>query len=382
MGYPVVSPFSVTIYSKTLVPVADINNPSWMSVTPRHNQTPSMQLALPLNHPKLDHCMEPGNRIVVLKDGEFLYSGPISLVSAEGPTRSGSATFTSTGDYGILHEIIGWPVPGSAISSQGAAEYWTMTGPAETVAKALFNANKGRRVGPAITTLPDLGRGATVTITCRMQPLSDVLFPAIEEAGLGIKIWQDGTTMKMDVYETSTYPITLTEESGVIQSWGFSSAAPTATDIIIGGSGEGKLRRFQSTSDVPRANAWGRSVEVFQDARGAGEFGDPEYAAAMAEAGKEALADGAPKGGFSVRLSDSGIFSYGKGGLVVGSQVTIALGLATRADVLRSCTFSWTNDRGIDATPVVGDIQDDPDKTLGDFLNKMRRNINDIRAAR
>lgn len=372
------NPFRIEIYNKSFAFQCLIGDPLNITATPRHNQISTAVFTVASNHRRLPQLLEDGARAVVSYHGEVVVSGPINLRQAKGPDVEGTLTCYVDGDFRIMDNVLAWCVPGSAIGSQSGAEYYTLTGAAEYIVKDLVTKNAITRLGMPVLCAGDLGRGAIIPggIKARFQSLRDVLLPAVETAGLGITFKQDGSHIVCDVYAPVTYPVTLSERAGMITDWSWSSANPTATRVVTGGAGDGTARVFRAQSDLTLEAQYGDIVEVFRDAR------DADNTTLQDARGQETLTDGQPKYGFSLKLAETDTFRYGGSGVHVGDIVTVDLGFATRTDVLREATLSWSADDGVVVTPSVGEIQDNPDRALGDFLRKLRKGITDLKVSK
>lgn len=264
------APFKITIYDKNLVRKAIISTPLSLRAIPRHNLKGTATFDLSLDHPALGDVMVTGSRAVIDYRGKQALSGIVAKRSINGPSISGSATFMVEDDFRLLHGVLGWPVPAAAITAQGSAEFYKLTGPAETVLKTVARKNLIDRLGLNVTIAPDLGRGATITLEIRMEPLFEKLFPLVEDAGLGVSIKQGASSLVVDVYEPTTYNLLLSEESGIVQDWSWTNSSPKATDLVVGGRGEGKEREFRRFNDSASRALWGTVVETYLDARDAG----------------------------------------------------------------------------------------------------------------
>jgi hypothetical protein len=207
----------------------------------------------------------------------------------------------------------------------------------------------------------------------RFHPLYDRLFPAFDQAGVGLSVKQQGSGLYVSVYSTSVYSRTLSEASGVVQEWSWVNKAPEATRGVVGGQGEATARNFQTFSSVPRETEWGDVVEVFRDAR------DTSSGSVYTARAAETLEEASEKSGLSVRFSETENFRYGKG-FTKGDQITLKVGPnLTVSDTLREVKFLWTPDNGLETEPQMGDITDNPDAALAKAL---RRNATDIRNLR
>ncbi len=403
------SPFKITVYDKNLARKAIVSTPITFRCIPRFNLKGTASFSLALDHPALADLVEAGSRTVIEHNGSQVMSGLVESRSINGPSISGSATFLIEDDFRILHNVLGWPVPTSAITSQGAAERHVVTGPAETVLKQVFQLNAINRLGAGYTVAPDLGRGDVITVELRMESLYDKLMTAVEGAGLGVTVQQIDGQLVLDVFEPPVYEQTLTEASGVVQDWSWTNSAPKVTNVIVGGREEKQLREFRAFSDEPSATLWGLRAESFVDARDVGTalnewYGDmktaqeatppdtaaidalnltypalrAEYENLIAKRGAEALAEGSEKTGIRMVLSETDAFRYGET-VTVGTKVSMLVGPnLTITDVLREAELTWSFDTGAKATPSVGEITDNPDRVFAKALRNSATRIRKI----
>lgn len=370
-------PFTIRVYDKNFNFKAFIGDPITLVVTPRFNETGTGTLVVEIDHHAMPALMEDGARIVIELRGDFLMSGKIHRREAQGPAVDGTMSIFFKDDFRLLHQILGYPVPTASLTGQ-TSEYATYTGKAETILKNAVRANMVTRLGLDVTVAPDLARGGNVPngVALRFHPLYEKLFPAIEQAGLGVTFKQTGNTIVCDVFDPPVFPRTLTESSGVITTWSWASDDPTAIHVVAGGQGDGKARVFREVADTELYVAHNDMVEVFRDAR------DADTLAVLDARAYESLTEGEARSGFAVELSETEHFQYGQDGLVVGAQVTIGIGFVTRTDILREVTLSYTRDQGLVATPLVGNVSDSPDRTIANFLARLKKGVTDLKVSK
>lgn len=380
------NPFTLMVYDRDFAFQGYIGNPINLAVTPRFNETGTATVEMDLNHRLAPAILDDGSRLVVYKDGLFVLSGRIFQKNAEGPAVKGKLTFYVKSDFRMTHQVLGWPLPLSALADQGNGTY-NITGNAEGAIKTLVTQNMVTRLGLPVTVATDLGRGATIPagVDIRFHPLYEKAFPAIELAGLGVTFEQHDGTIVMDVFDPPVYPFTLTEESGILQWWSWSAVDAAATRVIAECSGEAtdsKLYAQAISTDLE--TAYNDAVEVHRlgSNGGGSEETDAERLVKLAADAQEGLDEAAPRAGFAVRLSETGTFRYGQNGLVVGALVTISVGGVTRTDYLREVTMTYSRDRGVEVTPIVGDIRDNPDRLIAGFLARLKKSINDLKASK
>lgn len=369
------SAFRISVYNKDRVFQCQIGNPAMLTATPRHNLIGTATMAVPLDHRRIQELMEDGARLGLSFMGEHLMSGPITDDLLETDGKSGLYTVMMQDDKRILWDILGFPVPGVTDTpgplDQSAAEYRTYTGNAETILKTAVTENGVTRMGlPGLTVATDLGRGATIPggVPLRMHPLADQMFPALEDAGIGVTVQQQGTSLVLDVYEPATHPRTLKINGRTLKKISMTRTRPRSSRVVIGGQGEGVARNFRYLIDSAREAQYGMVAETFRDAR---DDNDP---AVMDARGQETLLENGPKNGVSLTLAGSGIFKYGPGGFHVGDRipVQVAEGL-TITEVIRECTLTWVSKDYAKVDPAIGERTNDPERVTAQRIAAIAR---------
>lgn len=353
--------FRIAVYDKNRVYQCQIGNPERLEVTPRHNLVSTLKMTVPLGHERLPELMADGARLKVSFKGEHLISGPIVSDELDTDGVGGSYTVSVEDDSRVLREILGWPVPAAAITAQGTAEYRTYTGDAETIVKTAVTENGVTRLAvPGLTVATNLNRGAVIAggVPFRFHPLADKLFPAVEDAGLGVTVKQVDSSLVLDVYEPQTFPRTLSVKGRTLQRVTATRTRPIASRAIVGGQGEGTARTFRQLTDTTRETVYGMRAETFADAR------DDNTAAVLDARGTEALSEAGPKNGVSLTLAGTGIFQYGPGGFHVGDRVPVRVadGVVV-TEVIRECTLKWVSPTYASVEPVAGELTNQPERT-------------------
>lgn len=367
------SAFRISVYDKDREFRCQIGNPSSLKVTVRHNLVSTLTMAVPLGHQRIGELLADGARLKVSFRGEHLISGPITADELTSNGVSGEYTVTVEDDFRILRDILGFPVPSGGIGGQGTAEYRTYTGTAETIVKTAVTENGVTRLGiPGLTVAPNLGRGATIPggVPFRMHPLADQLFPAVEDAGLGVTVRQNGAQLVLDVHEPETHPRTLSVKGRTLKEVTMTRARPGASRVIVGGQGEGTARKFLGLTDNARETQYGMRAETFRDAR------DDNTDAVLYARGQETLDEHGPRNGVSLTLAGSGIFQYGPGGFHVGDRipVKVAEGI-TVTEVIRECTLTWVSKEYARAEPVIGERTNQPERITAQRIAALARGL-------
>jgi hypothetical protein len=261
--------FRINVYDGNRVFKCQIGDPSSMRVTVRHNLTGTLTMVLPLGHRRAAELLAEKARVAVKFRGEHLISGPVTATEMNTDGGTGTLTVTVEDDFRILTQVLGWQVPGAAIGSQGTAEYKVYTGNAETVIKNWVTDNAVTRLALAgVAVAANQNRGATIPggVPFRMHPGMDQLFPAVENAGLGVTVKQTGTSLVFDVYQPTVYPRSLSVKGRTLKSVQMSRSRPKASRAVVGGAGEGKERYFRVVTDTAREALYGFCGEVFVNA--------------------------------------------------------------------------------------------------------------------
>lgn len=376
--------FRVDIYNKAMQWQRPLGAWKKLSTTKRGPFAISeLTLTVKSSHPDAGLLATHGTRFVVKFRNRILLSGPVRLKAGSGPGMAGELTFTLQSDERVLWNFLGYQNPEGALTNdattgQGVRERLELKGPAETVIKQLWQRNVMPRAAFPAAVAPDLGRGNPITVSTRMHNLADQIAPAWVNSGLGVTVQQIDGAITLDVYEPRVYPNELTEGSRVIQKWDFNDVGPEATDIVVGGQGEGVLREFYGKGDAALAAEYGDTIEKFVDARDTAEGTTYEQRAAAA------LAEGAPKGTVSIQLAEAGNFRYGtETGVNVGDVVTAKFGPGPQeiTDILQEVTITHTPEAGIKITSQIG-RSDDPDRIIMQAITALAAGVRDLKASR
>jgi Siphovirus ReqiPepy6 Gp37-like protein len=365
----------LTVYDKNFVRKGWLGTPESVTATPIFNVAGTADITFPSDHNRAADILTEGARLVIDMDGLTtpLMSGPVVAVQGQGPAGQSTITVTIRDDLSVLWETLGWQVPTAAIGAQSAAEYRTYTGNAETIVKTMVTEQAITRFGHPLTVAPNLNRGAVIPggVKIRMHSLAERLFPAVEQAGLGVRVYQSGAGLVLDVYEPAVYSKVISEAAGTLRSWKWNRTNPTVTHVVGGGKGEGTLRTFRSASDPTLAALYGRKIEVFSDARN----GDTTQE--LDQSNSEVLFEGKPASGLELELSETPYFRYGT--VVVGDQVTIRAGALEITEVLRSATISWTRAEGLTVQPTVGKTENSSDAKVANAIKTLWRGLTTLK---
>lgn len=237
------------------------------------------QLKLPAEHPLLPVLKAKGSGIVITRKGSTRpYSGRMQscLLSQDAADPAGTWIITGVDDNVIAAASCTYPAPSLPANAQ-TADYWTNTGTGESVMKQVVYQNIGGGAPAArrytwLSTRNNEGRGLNVSATTRFDNMADVLTALGTRANLGWRFFQVGTGIQFDVFVPAdkTGLIRLDIRNGGIDSTELGYSAPTASQALVLGQGEGAARTVRpvtSTASLAEAAAWGLRWEVVKDQR-------------------------------------------------------------------------------------------------------------------
>lgn len=345
-----------------------------LSSTLTFNEPGPGQVTLPA-YPEVMEQLQPGNRMVVIRDGGIWSAGPLEIpqdfswgvggdVSEPDP---GKVTVSFADDLARIAGYLTYPNPAAAFSAQVTATdnvYALTATNAETIIRTLVNLN----CGPGALTARRIeklalgavaGVGSSTSISTRFEALLDVCRTVASGDGLGFRTRQDMATDQIlfEVYGPAdrTGRARFSAGLGNLRSVSFKMSAPTATSELVQGGDTGARAYVEVTSGAD--TDWYR-VEKLVDQSGTANDVNGE----LTQAGNLAFGDDGPQVTLSTVTVDvpddpgypgSGTIAGRDYGL--GDRVTIVLptGLEV-ADLVRSITLTASPDSGELVTSVIG----------------------------
>jgi hypothetical protein len=142
--------------------------------------------------------------------------------------------------------------------------------------------------------------------------------------------------------------VRLSQTAGTLVSATANIAAPTATNVLVAGGGEGTARVLVERSADALSATWRRRIEVFRDAR------DTSDTALLAERGDETLADAAVTAGINLVPVDTASQRYGYD-YGLGDQVSVDMPGGSYTDVVSGVEINLTASDALVITPQIGD---------------------------
>lgn len=409
---PTLIPFTITVYDKDFNRQQSIGDPVHATFTPRlFPAVGSGAVELRTTDPANEWLQADGARVVVKYRGEFLFSGPV--VSSQGEVvPGGTIAYQFEGDERIIAQTLGWvdpaghltpvslsdpaqAVPTAVPSSQGYYDWGSSALHAETAIKRVLTANFDRLARP-VTILPDLGRGSLINAsdlpTVRFDPLDTIVDKIGSPDRLVLKVWQpDGVAgLHLDVTPSVQWAHPISYEAGQVMAGTFSTQAPAATRVVIGGPGEDVNREFYGVNDGSGLeDDYGQIIEVFTESTSGASVQWPDGTADTAKvekyypltsgvttaeatafintliaAGANSLSNSRPTSGIDLTLSETDGFHFGgSDGFHIGDLVTVNTAGQSFTEQITECALEWAVD-AFHVTPTLGAQTNDPNVVL------------------
>lgn len=336
-----------------------------LSSTINFNAPASGTVTLPA-HPKVMEQLQPGHRLVIIRDGVIWSAGPMEIpvdyswgvggdVSEPDP---GKVVVSFTDDLARVAGYLTYPNPAAAFASQVTAtdnvRSITSTN-AETIIRTLVNEN----CGPGALTARKIeklalgaiaGVGSTTSITTRFEALLDVCRTVASGDGLGFRTRQDmaGNQIVFEVHAPVDRTGTARFSAGLgnLRSVSAQVSAPAATSELVQGGDTGARAYVEVASGA--ATDWYR-VEKLVD-----QSGTTNTNGELTQAGNLAFGDDGPQVTLSTVTVDTEDVQAGRD-FLPGDRATVVLptGLEV-ADVVKSMTLTATPAAGELVTSVIG----------------------------
>lgn len=356
------SPLRISVFDGAYQPLDWVGRPLSVTGTLRFDKASTVSIVLDSDDEQIGQLVAPGARLVLEYFADpaapttatFAVSGAVDERTGVGGSM-GTRTFGLVDDWAYVMSILGFPNPTGTITQQGddAAEY-TVSGSAETVVKTLVSLN-ATRLGLPITCATDQHRGSSISVSIRMVPLLDRLYPAVTQAGIGVTVQQSGAGLVVDCFVPTVRTDVLTEVSGVVIGGTWTQRAPTVTRVVEAGGGEGTARVFRLQIDSAAELAWGTSGKPFVREASL-DCRDTSDSAVMDARGLATLTAGAATSLVQCELAETQDFRVGVSAWLGD---TLSIQLAGAPEILGTVTevgFSFVKDEGPVLTPRVGEV--------------------------
>ncbi|HEY9370452.1 siphovirus ReqiPepy6 Gp37-like family protein [Streptomyces sp.] len=342
-----------------------------LDVTKNFNEPGSGSVDLPAL-PEVMAQLQPGNRMVVIRDGAIWMAGPMEVPtdytwSVDGDPGPGKVKVDFSDDLATIAGYITWPEPALTWAGQHGATWRSFDAVnSETIIRTLVNENCGpgaitaRRI-PNFVLDSVAGVGSNTAVKTRFEPVLDACrSAALNGGGIGFRVQQVGTQLKFGCYAPVDKSATarFSEGLGNLRSVSFKQSAPGLTHALVAGN-ETEGNTIRTYVEVPNASAaatWWR-VERYLDG-GA----DNDTKGELTAAGTAEIADGSAPIELSTVTVDTEDLKAGRD-FNLGDRVSVALphGLQV-TDIVRSIHLQAEPESGETVATLVGspDATNDP----------------------
>jgi hypothetical protein len=338
-------------------------------------------------YPDVMAQLQPGNRLVVIRDGQIWMAGPMEVptdytwsISDEGEPDPGRVVVNFADDLATLAGYITWPVPANAWTAQLGNTWRTINATnAETIIRTLVNetCGPGARAERQIAHLAldtVAGAGTTTSVSTRFEPLLDACRRvALAGGGIGFRTRQDGSQLKFGCYAPADLTATARFSIGLgnLRSLSFKQSAPTSTHALVAGTepDTGTTRTFVQVADAAAAATWWR-VEKYVDGSEANDTNGE-----LTNAGTVEIADGAAPIELATVTVDTEDLRAGRD-FGLGDKVTIALPTGLEAtDLVRSIHLQADPDSGEFVSTLVGSPAATTDPQMVKLIRTLSRRL-------
>lgn len=354
----------------------------------RYNQVGTWSLSIPPESVP-DGWPAPGAGLILLRDDDVIASGMLDEETFEWSAdpddqAAGPGMYALTGDtdLGRLAYRIVYPTPGQSWDSQ-TNNHWvypsTGTDVAEEVIRVTVNWQAGSlaladRQVPGLRLGAATGAGAQVRISERFTQLLEAL-RKVSTAGGGLAFdARDALDGNIDLTVRPTTDRTATcrfgRELGNVDTLQVRRIAPTVTDAMVAGQGEGATRELYEVHDPGADAAWGRREELLDQRSVDSDLTQTERQAEYDKAGEEAFGADGEQTAVSAVIRDTPTVQWGRD-YQLGDRVMVLTPFGPLSDLVRQVDIEVT-DTGVETiTSVVGT----PDPSTSDPLESTVRRL-------
>lgn len=366
-----------------------------LDCTRRFNEPASGAVNLPAS-PEVMSILQPGNRLVVMRDGAIWMAGPMEIPQeievgygggdeGSGQAPPGTISINLTDDLGRIAGHFTWPNPAVAWASQPAGTWRTITGQTgEQIIRQLVTETCGpgalaaRRI-PRLILGPLAGAGTTTLVNTRFEGVLEASRRvAIDGGGVGFRTRQVGRDIVFEVYQPRDLSRSARFSFGLgnLRYLRAKLSAPTVTHALVAGSeAEGATTRaFVEVADAAQAAAWYR-VEKFVDGSA-----ETDTAGELTQAGRDELAGGAAPVELATVTVDTPDLIAGRD-FDLGDRVSVQLPNGSEVtDLVRSLHLQATPAGGEHVTSLVGSPEATSDPAMVRVVRDLSRRIGRITA--
>jgi hypothetical protein len=358
--------------------VAEIDDYTKLDITLNFNAVGAWALEMPTNNDAAYELIKPDAGIIIVRNGQTLFSGPATARNRKWSIDSDVLTITGVDDNIFLQRFLAYPV--SSGPPYTSTDYDVRTGPVESIMKQYVDVNIGpsaqsnRKIN--ITNEVDRGQGLTVTGRARFQTLLDLFSNlAISGGDIGFKVVQVNNALQFQVYvpQDKSKSVIFSPLLGNLFDFEYNDTDPDVNYVLSGGTGEGTARLIVEQGDSNSISQFGRREE-FLDKRDTSDVNE------MNQAILEELTQKANQTSLSITPADTEAIQFGRD-YGLGDVVSVVLtqpneqggqdALQTITDVLRQLKITISRDGEV-ISPLIGTPDSLAHPVLGIF-SKMKK---------
>jgi hypothetical protein len=340
-------------------------------------------------HPYVMEQLQPGNRLVVVRDGSIWMGGPMEIptdfswgIGGVGEAPPGKVRVNFSDDLVRPAGYLTWADPAAAWSAQPDTARQILSTNAEVIIRTLVSENCGpaalaARQIPNFALAALAGVGTTTSVNTRFEGLlATCRRVAIDGGGLGFRTRQTSSQVEFEVYQPQDLTATarFSEGLGNLRAVSYKQSAPTVTHALVSNSDQASPRVYVEVADSAAAAAWWRVEQLVNGTA------DDDTNGELTQEGTEALADGAQPVELATVTVDTEDLRAGRD-FGLGDRVTVALptGLEV-ADVVRSIHLQATPGSGEYVTSVIGSPSATSDPQMVRLVRDLSRRLGRIEA--
>ena len=309
----------------------------------------------------LSSRFEKGWRIVIEDEGQQLCAGTPSTLGRSSNDGAQTLDLSGSDDMVWLRDMITLPNPAAAADNQDQDAYWKASGRGAPLIYNLTRLLVGQNARtefrrPLMVNNPGVGFGKTLSVNTRFKTVLEEVQSLAIQSGAVVTLSQDDTNRRtvMDIASGRdlSRAVRMTEINGGIGGWELSEEAPTVTQVLVAGQGEGTERTLKLVSG--NANEWGFRGLQFQDRR------DTNDIAELTLAGEETLEEGRATANITVEIHETPNKRFGRD-FRLGDTITVQLedGVLV-TDIVQTAEISW-GENGREVKLTIGPVANEQD---------------------
>ena len=317
-----------------------------------------------------------GDGIVIYKNGDYYYSGPVKKISEEFDGYTSLYTWTVQGvnDLDYLTHRVCYPDPETGETS--SVSHYVDSGLLSEVIERLIMKNMGSdamesRRDHLFDSVIYENLGSAVSVKLRFTTILKAIQPLLDAQSFSITPLWDADADKMSFVLTKSNDLSrlllFSTELNSVETTSYLASAPTGNYIISGGQGEQTERAFAYAEDEESIQQWGR-IEYFHDVRSV-EEGDLQEDAdlTLQKSAEENI-------GYSAKLNSDGAFLRYRIDWNLGDYVGIVIHNETHIRRIMQVETNLTYDTET-VSPTVGTVQKGQLAEIFEKLNRLRSDM-------